>query len=95
MSDADWNDPRGRALGVLLDGSDGRGAELLLLFNAGGDAVEFALPPALAPALWMVIADSASDEPRAPVSLASARRVPGHGSVVLERVVAVSGAAGT
>jgi glycogen operon protein len=95
MSDADWNDPRGRALGVLLDGADGRGPELLLLFNAGSEAVEFSLPTALATALWNVVADSAADERGAPISLATPRRVVGHGTLVLERLVPLSVPAGS
>ena len=54
MSDADWNDPSRRALGMLLDGdamldsdSHGRritGDTLLVLFNTGDRDVNFTLP---------------------------------------------------
>ena len=54
MTQADWTNPETRALGMLLLGKqlaerDDRGApveddDLLLLLNAGEDAVEFALP---------------------------------------------------
>lgn len=95
MTDADWNDPRGKALAVLLEGTEGPGRELLLIFNAGAEAVEFHVPTSFAPSLWDVVADSASDMAQAPVSLASARRVEGHACLVLERLAPHGAASGS
>jgi glycogen operon protein len=95
MSEADWNDPRGRALGVLLEGMAGAGQELLLLFNSGPEPVEFSLPTSLAPALWEVVADSGADVVTPPQSLATPWRVVAHASAVLERRPPVSDRAGS
>jgi isoamylase len=43
MDGADWDDPAGFALGVLL--SEAAAPPLLLLFNPGPEGMEFALPP--------------------------------------------------
>jgi pullulanase/glycogen debranching enzyme len=58
MREADWNDPDGRAVGVLLASADRRAAEVLVLLNAGAQALEFALPE-LDRRHWRLIADSA------------------------------------
>jgi glycogen operon protein len=66
MTQADWTNPESRALGMLLLGKqlaerDDRGApleddDLLLLLNAGEEAVEFALPGAG----WQLLLDTAT-----------------------------------
>jgi glycogen operon protein len=66
MTQADWTNPESRALGMLLLGKqlaerDDRGApleddDLLLLLNAGEEAVEFALPSAG----WQLLLDTAT-----------------------------------
>jgi glycogen operon protein len=66
MTQADWANPESRALGMLLLGKqlaerDDRGApleddDLLLLLNAGEEAVEFALPGAG----WQLLLDTAT-----------------------------------
>jgi glycogen operon protein len=76
MTDADWTDADGRALGMLLDGdaileSDARGEAivgdtLLVLLNAGAAAVTFVLPVRGPDSTWEVLADTAEgdDDPR-------------------------------
>ena len=66
MTQDDWTNPQTRALGMLLLGKqlaerDDRGEpveddDLLLLLNAGEDAVEFALPGAG----WQLVLDTAT-----------------------------------
>ena len=59
MKDADWNDPRSRALGVLLAAAGGLGNELLILVNAGSEPVEFHLPQPARGGGWRLAVDSA------------------------------------
>ena len=75
MTDADWNDPSRRALGMLLDGdaileSDvhGRritGDTLLVLFNTGEGEVNFTLPVREG-RTWMLEIDTADAARPAP-----------------------------
>jgi glycogen operon protein len=72
MTDQDWNLPFARCLGCLMVGQrlyerDERGApvmddDLLVLMNAHHDALDFVLPEAP----WLVLLDSARDEPALP-----------------------------
>jgi glycogen operon protein len=65
----DWHDPRGRVLGMLIDGqaSDevdergrlNRGETLLLLLNAGARSVGFVLPALPGPGLWRELVNTA------------------------------------
>jgi isoamylase len=75
MTDADWNDPSRRALGMLLDGdamldsdSHGRritGDTLLVLFNTGDRDVNFTLPMRDGRA-WVLEIDTAAAGESAP-----------------------------
>jgi glycogen operon protein len=98
MSEADWNDPRGRAIGVLLDGSRSAAGPLLMLFNAGAEAIEFHVPAGVAPGSWQLLFDTAAAaalaKGGATVQLASPVRLAARAAVVLE-CEALSGAAGT
>jgi glycogen operon protein len=72
MSDAAWNAPFVRCLGVLFYGKnidvDQRGAEIdgdtiLLLFNADhANAIQFTLPPPANQARWELIVDTAGEK---------------------------------
>jgi glycogen operon protein len=69
MALEDWHDPRGRVLGMLIDGeaSDevdergrlNRGETLLLLLNAGARSARFALPAVATPGLWRELVNTA------------------------------------
>jgi glycogen operon protein len=69
MTDADWNAPEARHLGVLLAGDAieerdalGRritGDTLLVLFNADPAPAEFALPPGGSAGVWELVVDTA------------------------------------
>ncbi|MBS0376494.1 MAG: glycogen debranching protein GlgX [Proteobacteria bacterium] len=79
MREADWNDPRACALGVLLEALDGSGPALLVLINGGEQSVEFHAPAAS----WSVAVDTAeSTDP----SAGQRYRRPGRSLLVLERV---------
>lgn len=68
MSDADWNSPTARCLGVRLEGRmidevDERGQPIhgrttLLIFNAHDSEVEFRMPPIAVPESWTVRVDT-------------------------------------
>jgi isoamylase len=72
MTDQDWNLPFARCLGCLMVGQrlyerDERGEpvmddDLLILMNAHHDALDFVLPEAP----WLVLLDTARDEPAVP-----------------------------
>ena len=72
MTDRDWNLPFARCLGCLMVGQrlyerDERGEpvmddDLLILMNAHDDALDFVLPEAP----WLVLLDTARDEPAVP-----------------------------
>ena len=96
MGDEDWNDPDGRAIGVLLAGRGASTGDLLMLFNPAGAAVEFHLPPALAAGTWHVVVDTfAASVPATPAPASAAPRLAAHSVLILERAVPLSGAAGT
>ncbi|MEP7208631.1 MAG: glycogen debranching protein GlgX [Casimicrobiaceae bacterium] len=57
----DWTDPQARQLACLVH-QDGQGA-LCLLFNAGGEAVDFRLPPLAYGARWHVAVNTALAAP--------------------------------
>jgi glycogen operon protein len=45
MTEAEWNNPERRSFGIFLDGeANGSAGPLVLLFNAGGDELTFAIP---------------------------------------------------
>jgi glycogen operon protein len=74
MTPEAWNDPAVRTLGVRLakegideiddEGTLAKGDTLLILINAGPDAVEFAQRPSDRPGSWERLLDTAVDPPR-------------------------------
>ena len=77
LADEDWNDPHAKALGVRLSGEAGlmhltpRGEKepddtFLLLVNASHESVRFRLPDAPPDGTWVVVIDTADDEPTDP-----------------------------
>jgi glycogen operon protein len=72
MSEADWEEPHRRALGIHLAGAaadltDARGdrladTSLMILFNASDNEVAFALPPHLASEGWSFCFDTADPD---------------------------------
>lgn len=59
MAEADWREPASRCLGLRLAGE---GETLLLLLNAHGHPVPFALPPAGQGRHWWLLLDTAAPE---------------------------------
>jgi len=57
----DWTDPKARQLACLIHEDERRA--LCLLFNAGVEGVEFALPPVAPEARWHLAADTSRDAP--------------------------------
>ncbi|HVB98404.1 MAG TPA: glycogen debranching protein GlgX, partial [Candidatus Dormibacteraeota bacterium] len=57
-----WADPKGKALACLIQENGQEG--LYLMFNAGADAVDFALPPAPPGARWHRAIDTAREAPQ-------------------------------
>ena len=57
-----WADPKARSFGCLIHEDETRA--LLLMFNSGADAVDFALPPAPPPARWHVAVDTSREAPQ-------------------------------
>ncbi len=89
MSDGDWSDPQGRAIGVLLDTSQAEAGPLLMLFNPGAAEVEFRLPPEIAAGSWRLLVDTALlvlPDAAATLSLALPLRLLGRASLILERL---------
>jgi len=72
MSEADWQDPERRTIGLWLSGAaadlidrEGNritGDTLLILINASRQPVQFRLPPARDSARWVLVLDSARPE---------------------------------
>jgi pullulanase/glycogen debranching enzyme len=62
MSEADWRDPQGRTLGVLLATGDPARGCLYALLNASDDWVEYQLPDS-AGRPWRIVADTADVAP--------------------------------
>jgi isoamylase len=58
----DWGNPEARQFGCLIH-EDGQGA-LFLMFNAGTDAVDFALPPVVSEKRWHLAVDTAREAPQ-------------------------------
>ncbi len=58
MCAADWNDPQGQCLAVLYHARSDGLAKLLLLFNASGQRVDFAVPQSPT-GRWRLVADTA------------------------------------
>jgi glycogen operon protein len=58
MCAADWNDPQGQSLAVLYHARSDGLAKLLLLFNASGQRVDFAVPQSPT-GRWRLVADTA------------------------------------
>jgi glycogen operon protein len=67
LTEADWNDPEGRCLGVLMSTTTTmrRSAygDVLIVFNANDSGIEFTLPPPPADAAWRVLFDTALRHP--------------------------------
>jgi len=57
-----WADPKGKTLACLIQENQQDG--LYLMFNAGADAVDFALPPALPGARWYRAIDTSREAPQ-------------------------------
>ena len=57
----DWLDPSQKCLACLIRSQDA--ADLFLMFNAGSEAVTFAVPGARSPRLWHLAADTAASSP--------------------------------
>lgn len=95
MTLADWHDPDGRVLGVILRGdrildTDARGyvrvdATFLLLLNASDHASTFVLPPAPGEEYRWVEVEVAGDAESSEVG-SSSRDVPAHTLMILEAV---------
>ena len=73
LQEQDWADPEGRALGMLIDGAATdevderghavRGDTLLMILNGGEQNVTFNLPALKGEKVWVVMVDTAKDEP--------------------------------
>jgi len=74
LTDADWEDPENRTLGMLIDGDATderderghliRGDTLLVLFNASSHSSYFTLPSLDKPGTWNELANTAGHAPR-------------------------------
>jgi isoamylase len=83
MTEDDWQDPERRAFGVYVAGGvPGALDWLVMLYNAGGDAIDFALPEAITAATESVelLLATASESPEPFVAPAS--------SIAVFRVIA-------
>ncbi|MBM4361144.1 MAG: glycogen debranching protein GlgX [Deltaproteobacteria bacterium] len=98
MTEVDWNVAFARALGVFLNGegiqSPGPRGERItddsfyVLFNAGFDAIDFVVPPALNHEPWFFTFDTETGfplQPAPPVNAGDRIRVIAHGIYVLSR----------
>jgi glycogen operon protein len=56
-----WEDPKARQFACLIHGYEKR--TLCMIFNAGADAVDFILPPALPGTLWHLAVDTSHESP--------------------------------
>jgi len=93
LEQVDWDDPERRRLGMVLNGDaitepGPRGEELaddwfVVLLNAGGDDVDWALPPPPSGTRWEVAADSAGPLPHEPREVDGSVAVVAGSSVVL------------
>lgn len=72
MAAADWADPTRRALVLRLGPLNGDEQPLLLVLNAGADALPLRLPDGL----WRVLLDTAAAEPFAPRQLVGSTTIP-------------------
>jgi glycogen operon protein len=61
MTDADWKDEGGHALGMWIH-ADGADEAVLLLLNGGGRSRAFTLPPADRPGGWTEVLDTSGSE---------------------------------
>ncbi len=84
MTDADWNDPRVRALGVLLAGAGASGGELLILLNAGSEPIDFRLPAPAGGGRWRLALDTAAPSAAGDEVGAQVRSQVAHSLCVLE-----------
>jgi glycogen operon protein len=57
-----WSDPKGKHFGCLIPEKDQR--SLCLMFNAGGESVDFRLPVLRPEARWHLAADTSYESPR-------------------------------
>ena len=70
MSDQDWNDPKLRCFGMLLDGraqttgirQRGKEATILIVTNGQHDRIEFALPDCTGGSQWCLLIDTSKPE---------------------------------
>jgi len=90
MTEADWRDPQGRTLGVLLATSDRARGWLYALLNASDDWIEYTLPESAGEG-WQVIADTADPAHEGPVPAGAPRWVRPKSALVFKRVAAVFG----
>ncbi len=58
----DWADPKGKRFACLIHEDEQRA--LCLMFNAGADAVDFDLPPAMPGVQWHLAVDTSGEAPR-------------------------------
>jgi len=85
MTPTDWQDPTLHCLGVRLAAEESqRGADLLVIFNAGGSPVEFVLPAVGAGSEWMRSFDTAQIETVLPDRVGPTARVEAHSSSICE-----------
>jgi glycogen operon protein len=85
MSIADWKDPRLHCLGVWLAPDDGAGhGELLIVFNAGEEGLEFALPPTSRGSAWVRILDTSARAGAAAQPCGPAERIAARTAIVCE-----------
>ena len=85
MTEADWHDGHGRALGIQLRGAPGAG-DLLVLMNAWSGDVPFLIPECSG-AAWSCVADSAVPDEAgdgAPLCGGDVRRVTAYSLAVYE-----------
>jgi isoamylase len=58
----DWANPKEKQFACLIH--EGEQSALYLMFNAGDDAIDFALPPLPFGARWHLAVDTAREEPK-------------------------------
>ena len=88
MTPTDWQDPGLHCLGVRLTAEESqRGADLLVIFNAGGSPVDFALPAVGAASEWIRLFDTAQIEAVRPARAGSTARLEAHSSSICELIL--------
>ena len=85
MGQSDWQNPSLQCLGLRLAAEEGQdGADLLIVFNSGGDSGEFVQPPGRSGVGWRRLLDSAPPAGLTEVAPGSALRIEAHSAVVFE-----------